>query len=127
MSTITKDQLLSATPQTATVRIERLNGEIKIRALTRGARKAWMDSIANNDPDAMEILVVESVVEPELTRADVKRLNEVDEKVLDELFKAISDYNGWSATNSEEERRAVLNKVADGEVSVEEALLTFRP
>lgn len=126
MSTITKDQLLSATPQTATVRIERLNGEIKIRALTRGARKAWMDAMSSNDPDAMEVLVVESVVEPALTRADVKRLNEVDEKVLDELFKAISDYNGWNAIPSDEERRQVLNKVADGEVSVDEALATFR-
>jgi hypothetical protein len=126
MSKITKDALLGAAPQTVTVKIEKLGGEITIKALTRGARKAWMAALQAGDQDAMEILVVESLVEPELTRADVKRLNEVDERVLDEVFTAISDFNGWGGDSSTEARRELLNKVADGEVSVETALATFR-
>lgn len=126
MSTITKEALLAAAPQTATIRIEALNGEIKIKALTRGARKNWMAALQNNDPDAMEILIVESLIEPALTRADVKKLNEMDEKVLDQIFLAISDFNGWGENGDKESRRATLNKVADGEVSVDEALASFR-
>lgn len=126
MSKITKDTLLGAAPQTATVKIDKLGGEITIKALTRGARKAWMAALQAGDQDAMEILVVESLVDPELTRADVKKLNDVDERVLDEIFTAISDFNGWGGDSSTETRRELLNKVADGEVSVETALATFR-
>jgi hypothetical protein len=126
VSKITKDALLGAAPQTTVVKLERLGGEITIKALTRGARKAWMAALQAGDQDAMEILVVESLVEPELTRADVKKLNEVDERVLDEVFNAISDFNGWGGDASTETRRDLLNKVADGEVSVDQALATFR-
>jgi hypothetical protein len=126
MSTITKEQLFAATPQTATVEIKKLGGSIKIKSLTRGARKTWMEALSASDPDAMEVLVVESVVEPELTRADVKKLNALDEKILDEILAAISDFNGWGSESDEQERRETLRKVADGELGVEEALASFR-
>lgn len=126
MSTVTKDQLFAAAPEIATVNIPRLGGDIKIKALTRGARKAWMEAITNNDPDAMEVLVVQSLVEPALSLADVKKLNEVDEKVLDEVFAAISEFNGWSARPGDDSRREILKKVADGDLEVEEALASFR-
>ncbi len=126
MSYITKDALLAAAPQTTTVKLERLGGEIKIRALTRGARKAWMEAMQAGDKDAIEILVVESLIEPALARADVKKLNEVDEKVVDEIVEHIGIFNGWSGDGSSDARRELLNKVADGEVSVEQALASFR-
>jgi hypothetical protein len=127
MSTISKEQLFAAAPQTTTGKIEKLGGDIKIRALTRGARKAWMEAVNANDPDAMEILVVESLVEPALTRADVKQLNKLDEKVLDEIFAAISEYNGWGADDRDAAQREALEQVAAGELSVDEALSSFRP
>ena len=126
MSTISKEALFAAVPQTATIKIERLGGEVKIKALTRGARKAWMEAVNAGDPDAMEILIAESLVEPALAKADVKKLNEIDERVLDEIFVAISEFNGWSGDNSADARRDLLNKVADGEVGVDQALATFR-
>jgi hypothetical protein len=126
MSTISKETLLGAVPQTATVTLERLGGEVRIRALTRGARKAWAEAMQAGDKDAIEILIIESLVEPALTRADVKKLNEVDERVLDELVEHIGLFNGWGTDASTEARRELLNKVADGEMSVDQALATFR-
>jgi hypothetical protein len=126
VSTITKEQLFAAAPETTAVNIERLGGEIRIKALTRGGRKAWMEAVTAGDPDAMEVLIVESVVEPALTRADVKKLNDLDEKVLDEIFAAITEFNGWGISKDDEARRETLKKVAEGDLSVDEALGTFR-
>jgi hypothetical protein len=64
--------------------------------------------------------------QPALARADVKKLNEVDEKVVDEIVEHIGIFNGWSGDGSSDARRELLNKVADGEVSVEQALASFR-
>lgn len=126
MSIVTKEQLLAAVPQSTTVEIKALGGEVKIRSLSRGARKAWMEAVQAGDLDAMEILIAESLVEPTLSRKDVSGLNAVDERVVDELFVAIRDWNGWGEAGDESGRRELLNQLAEGEVGVDEALARFR-
>ena len=101
-------------------------GEITIRALTRRAKKALVEAVLAGDKDADEILIVESLVEPALDRADVKKLAEMDSKAFDALAQAIGEFNGYGTDIDEADRKEMLTKVAEGEVSVESALATFR-
>ena len=93
--------------------------------MSRGARKAWAEAISSGDPDATEVLLVESLVEPALERKDVKALGAIDEKVIDELVGAIAMFNGWVG-NKDQDKLDLLKKVAEGEVQPEAALPTFR-
>jgi hypothetical protein len=126
MAKLTKDQLLGISPETKTVEIAALGGEITIRALTRRAKKALVEAVLAGDKDADEILIVESLVEPALDRADVKKLAEMDSKAFDALAQAIGEFNGYGTDIDEADRKEMLTKVAEGEVSVESALATFR-
>ena len=65
-----------------------------------------------------------TMVEPKLTPADIQGLNSVDMRVVEEIIAAIIEFNGWGA-KPEEARVELLKKVADGEVSPEEAARTF--
>lgn len=128
MTALTKEALFGALPQTTTIELKAgaLAGQtVTIRSLSRGARKAWNEALANGDADATEILIIESLVEPKLERKDIKALAELDEKVGDELLAAIVSFNGW-VRSSDEVRLEALKKVADGELSPEEALPSFR-
>jgi hypothetical protein len=128
MKTLSKEALLGAAPQTTTIELKRgplAGSSVVIRSLSRGARKAWSDALGAGDPDATEVLIIESLVEPKLDRKDVKALGEVDETVIEELLSAIAAFNGWTR-DADDVRLELLNKVADGEVRPEEALPTFR-
>lgn len=126
MATLTKEQLLGIAPETKTIEVPALGGAVTIRALTRKAKKALVEAVIAGDKDADEILIVESLVEPALERADVKKLAEMDSKAFDALTKAIGEFNGYGAELDEIERKEMLTKVAEGEVSVDDALATFR-
>jgi len=126
--TLTKEALFGAAPQTTSVELKSgplAGSSVVIRSLSRGARKAWSEALTAGDIDASEVLIVESLVEPKLERKDVKTLQEVDERVIDELLAAIASFNGWTK-DTDSERRELLQKVADGEVSPEEAASSFR-
>jgi hypothetical protein len=98
---------------------------VVIRSLSRGARKAWSEAISANDNDATEILILESLVEPKLEPKDIKALSQVDEKVVEELLSAIASFNGWIG-DQDAPRRETLQRVADGDLTPEEALKSFR-
>ena len=125
---LSREALLGAAPQTTTVELQNgplAGSSVVIRSLSRGARKAWAEAINAGDPDATEVLLVESLVEPALERKDVKALGAIDEKVIDELVGAIAMFNGWVG-NKDQEKLDLLKKVAEGEVQPEAALPTFR-
>ena len=126
MATLTKEQLLGIAPETKTIEVPALGGAVTIRALTRKAKKSLLEAVIAGDKDADEILIVESLVEPALERSDVKKLIEMDSKAFDALAKVIGEFNGYGAELDEVERKEMLAKVAEGEVSVEDALATFR-
>jgi hypothetical protein len=125
---LSKEALLGATPQTTTVEFKSgplAGSSVVIRSLSRGARKAWSEAISANDNDATEILILESLVEPKLEPKDIKALSQVDEKVVEELLSAIASFNGWIG-DQDAPRRETLQRVADGDLTPEEALKSFR-
>jgi hypothetical protein len=125
---LSREALLGAAPQTTTVELKDgplAGSSVVIRSLSRGARKAWAEAISSGDPDATEVLLVESLVEPALERKDVKALGAIDEKVIDELVGAIAMFNGWVG-NKDQDKLDLLKKVAEGGVQPEAALPTFR-
>lgn len=116
-STLTREALLGAAPQTQAVELKGgvLAGQtIVIRGLSRGARKAWTEAIAAGDLDATEVLVIESLVEPKLERKDIAALGAVDEKLIDEIVGAIAEYNGWVKDDTAGEKPAGEEAAADG-------------
>lgn len=126
-ATLTRERLIGAAPETTKITLTTgdLAGEVVvIRSLSKGARQAWAEAIAAGDSDASDILLIESMVEPKLSPADVQALNSVDVRVVEEIIAAIIEFNGWGA-KPEEARVELLKKVADGEVSPEEAARTF--
>jgi hypothetical protein len=50
----------------------------------------------------------------------------MDSKAFDALAQAIGEFNGYGTDIDEADRKEMLTKVAEGEVSVESALATFR-
>lgn len=126
-ATLTRERLIGAAPETTKITLNTgaLAGDtVVIRSLSKGARQAWVEAMAAGDSDASDILLIESMVEPKLTAADIQELNKIDVRVVEEIIAAIIEFNGWGA-KPEQARVDLLKKVADGEVSPEEAARTF--
>lgn len=96
---ISKEQLLTPRQLEEDVTLESLGGTVKIRSLSHGQRqdiqgKCMDPDTGQFDTDKMTMLsLVEAIIEPDLTEADIEALRTQDASIIDELQVAIASLN----------------------------------
>lgn len=128
MATLTREKLLAARPQTKTVSIAGgpLDGEtFDVQSLSVASGNAWREASQEDVTTANIALVVESIVEPKLEKADVEELAQLDEHAFESIVLGISDVNGWSGP-AQKAQLDILEKVKAGELSPADALPSLR-
>lgn len=95
---LSKEELLRPRHITETVFMNSLGGEVVFQSMTHRVRKEIQDETKAGTPefddDLMTMLsIVESVVEPKLTRDDIEKLREQDASIIDEFSLHIATLN----------------------------------
>lgn len=94
-SRLSRDQFLQQRPREEEVPIAGLGGTVLLRTITHGLRKelrakAGFGTPEWDDDHFTRLLIVHSVVDPELTEADVRTLEDQNMTVYDEVVMAIT-------------------------------------
>lgn len=95
---LSKEQLLTPRRVEVDVYLESLDGTVRIRSLSHAQRQEIHEAggvgTEKMDTDKINMLtIVASVVEPELTEADVEALRSQDVHIIDELTSTIGLLN----------------------------------
>lgn len=95
---LSREQILLSRPREEEVDIPGLGGKVLMRTLTHGLRKDLRKKANFNTPEYDDdyftrLVIVHTIIDPELTEADVAAFEESSIDVFDQIVMAISLFN----------------------------------